>query len=135
MNILATIPKTKFKQWATAERVCRMCDGTTPHTRAGWPEEEHDEVPEGAPWFWLINCTALPKKIIPGESVCFMIFDGQVRGYFDIVDTDTSENWRAKHALGKQRNTQCIVMANWHPVVNGQSMKGCQGYSYTPMRP
>ena len=135
MNIVATIPKTKFKNWATAERVCRMCDGTTPHKRAGWPDDDFEEEEEGTPWFWLINSAALPTKVVPGESVCFMVFDGQVRGYFDIVDTDVSENWREKHAIGKQRTTQCLVMANWHPVDEGHLMTGFQGYRYTPMRP
>jgi len=133
-NIVATIPKTKFKDWATAERVCKMCDGTTLHKHAGWPESEHEAEEEGSPWYWLINCVALPSKIGLGESVCFMVFDGQIRGYFDIVDTDTSENWRTKHPIGKKRTTECVVMANWHPI-EPIAHTGFQGYRYTELRP
>jgi hypothetical protein len=131
-NIVATIPKTKFKDWATAERVCSMCDGTTNRKSTGYPENEQHED-EGSPWFWLINTTNLPKHT--GEdSVCFMVFDGRIRGYFDIVDTDKSENWRSRHAIGKKRETQCVVMANWHPGDYGPR-PGTQGWGYIDLQP
>jgi hypothetical protein len=120
-NIVTTIPKSKFANWAAAERTCRMCDGTT---------ERNGE----SPWFWLINTNSLPKDIVVGESVCFMVYDGLVRGYFNIVDTDISENWRDKHGIGKPRITKCIVLANWHPIADKQPVTGFQGYRYTPMR-
>lgn len=118
-NILTTIPRSKFPNWATAERVCKKCDGV------GYPHR--------SAWFWLVNCTRLPTQSGPG-AVCFMIFDGKVRGYFDIVDTDQSENWRGKHEIGKARTTQCLVLANWHPY-DGPEMPGFQGYRYTELRP
>lgn len=120
INIVATIPKSKFPNWQVAERVCVMCDGETDRGNGEW--------------FWLINCQNLPTKIEVGQSVCFMVFDGQIRGYFDIVDTDLSENWRDRHDIGKERSTHCVVMANWHPIAP-QPHTGFQGFRYTDLRP
>lgn len=120
-NILTTIPKSKFKSWEIAERTLKMCDGTT-------------EWDENGPWFWLINTNNLPKSMVLGESVCYMVFDGVVRGYFDIVDSGLSENCRWTHDIGKMRNTKCIVMANWHPCKN-LTYTGFQWWRYTEMRP
>jgi hypothetical protein len=119
INILTTIPKSKFPDWPTAERVLRRCNG------------EEDENGDG--WYWLINTNNLPKKS-GVDAQCFMIFDGLVRGYFDIVDTDKSENWRDKHEIGKERSTKCLVMANWHPVSPVPHV-GFQGWRYTTLRP
>jgi len=83
--------------------------------------------------FWLINTNNLPKKSEIG-NLCYMVFDGMIRGYFDIVDFDESENWREKHGIGKKRNTKCIVMANWHPI-KPVPYVGFQGWRYTEMRP
>jgi hypothetical protein len=130
-NIVATIPKGKFKDWATAEKVCSMCDGTTKRKFTGWPETEDAE--EETEWFWLINTTNLPKHT-GKDSVCFMVFDGRIRGYFDIVDTDKSENWRNRHAIGKKRETNCVVMANWHPGDYGPK-NGFQGWNYIDLQP
>ena len=106
-NLLATIPKGKFPDWATAERVCQRCDGTT-----DWGNGE---------WFWLINCRNLPTQSGIGAQ-CFMVFDFYIRGYFDVVDTDESD-------------TKCLVLANWHPIEPYIVQKGFQGYRYTELRP
>lgn len=120
-NILSTIPKSKFKDWPTAERVCKMCDGET-----NWNGD-------GA-WFWLLNSQNLPTESGIG-ALCYMIYDGVVRGYFDVVDTDQTENWRDKHDIGKERTTKCLVLANWHPIDKPVEHKGFQGYRYTELRP
>ena len=121
-NIVTTIPKSKFKDWRTCERTVTLCDGETPRNN------------DGQPWFWTINTMNLPKDIEIGQSVCYMIFDGKIRGYFDLVDTDISENWRNRHDIGKPRVTKCIVMANWHPCPN-LPMHGFQGWRYTELKP
>lgn len=121
-NLLTTIPKSKFKTWADCERVLNLCDGE-PHGRR-------------RAMFWLINCTHLPKKDLT-DSVVFMVFDGKIRGYFHVVDTDKSENWRSRHGIGKERATDCIVMANWRSIPSSQQldMTGFQGWRYTHLRP
>jgi hypothetical protein len=119
-NVLTTIPKSKYPTWEKAEAVLKKCDGST-----RWAG--------GHPWFWLVNVTALPKHSGTG-AVCFMIFDGQVRGYFDIVDTDLTENYRGRHGIGKKRNTQSLILANWHPIPY-IPFTGFQGYRYTELKP
>lgn len=119
-HLLTTIPRAKFPNWATAERTCQWCDGVT-------------DRGDGA-WYWLVNTANLPKQDLK-DKVCFMVFDGRVRGYFDIIETDESENWRDKHGIGKPRNTKCIVMANWHPISNGPEVRGFQGWRYTHLNP
>lgn len=119
-NILTTIPKKKFKSWQECEKVLKKCDGEDKKGRRAM--------------FWVINTAHLPKKIDFAQSVCFLIYDGQVRGYMNIVDTDKSENWRLKHNLGKPRTTDCIVMANWHPITPTPYV-GFQGWRYTELRP
>ncbi len=116
MNILTTIPKAKFSSWKTCERVLRQCDGD-PNTQE----------------FWLINTANLPKKIKP-ESVCYMIYDGKIRGYFHIINTDLSENWREMHDIGKPRNTHCIALATWRPITP-IPYTGFQGWRYTELKP
>ena len=113
-NILTTIPKNAFASWEVAERVCRRCDGTT-----DWGQGE---------WFWTINCLRLPKQLRE-DSVCYMIYDGIVRGYFDIVDTDLAANWT------NGKSGHCLVMANWHPIAPTEEQKGFQGYRYTDLCP
>ena len=120
-NIVTTIPKSKFPDWPTCERTVNLCDGETPRHR-------------GQPWFWTINTMNLPKDTEVGKSVCYVIYDGKIRGYFDLVDTDVSENWRNRHDIGKPRNTKIIVLANWHPFPN-LPMRGFQGWRYTELRP
>ncbi len=135
-NILTTIPKGKFANWATAERVCKMCDGTTERTARGFPEATEGEHEEGdtSPWFWLINTVNLPKALSDG-AVCFMVYDGLIRGYFDIVDTDLSKNWGRHCESLPARSTQCMVMANWHPLSEPISQGGFQGWRYTELHP
>lgn len=124
-NIISTIPKHKFSSWETGKTICEMCDGTT-------KRQFYDEDP--AEWFWLINVAALPTKVVPGESVCYMVYDGMVRGYFDIIKTDDSRNWGSHDPDLVNRDTKCLVMANWHPCTPFP-MKGFQGYRYTDKRP
>lgn len=121
-NILTTIPKHRYDSVDECLENLRMCTG------------EEDE--EGQWWFWLINCAHLPnqKKVVSGESVCYLVYDGHIRGYLDIVDMDLSENYRDKHRLGKKRNTYCVVMANWHPITPIPH-QGFQGWRYTELRP
>jgi hypothetical protein len=121
MNLLTTIPKSAYRDWETCERVCRRCDGETE-----W---------DGSLWFWLINCQNLPTKIDTGESVCFMIYDGFIRGYFHIVDTDKAIRWhRHKEKHGKPRTGFVVVMATWRPITPIPHT-GFQGYRYTELRP
>lgn len=120
-NILTTIPKNKYPSWEGCEQVLRRCDGETEWHLLG-------------PQFWLINTNKLPKDIAVGESVCYMVYDGMIRGYLHIVDTDNSENYRWTHRLGKMRNTKCIVMVNWRPITP-VPYTGFQGWRYTDLRP
>jgi hypothetical protein len=120
-NVLTTIPKGRFPSWEVAERTLMRCDGET-------------EWNGGQPWFWLVNCHALPKQSGVG-AVCYMVYDGLVRGYMDIVDTDVTENWRSRHGIGKRRNTSSLILANWHPLHEEVGQRGFQGYRYTELRP
>lgn len=113
-NILSTIPKGAFASWEVAERVCQRCDGTT-----DWGKGE---------WFWTVFCQNLPTQITL-DSVCYMTYDGVIRGYFDIVDTEAASNWK----YGKKGFV--MVMANWHPIPHRHHQKGFQGYRYTELRP
>lgn len=112
-NIVTTIPKSKFKTWEVCERTCRMCNGE--------PREDGDT------WWWLINTQRIPAKDIVG-SVCFMIYDGMIRGYFDIVDINPAKEWH------DDRTGYSIIMANWHPY-EGPEMKGFQGWRYSALQP
>ncbi len=115
MNVLTTIPKSKYPNWATCERVLRRCVGD-----------------EGL-GYWLVNCQRLPTKCGIG-GLCYMIYDGQIRGYMDIVDTGETEGWRDRHNIGKPRNTLSLILANWHPIPP-IPYTGFQGYRYTALRP
>lgn len=119
-NLLTTIPKSKFKDWKVCERTCQMCDGETLHF-------------DGERWFWIINTQRKPQKDIIG-SVCFMIYDGKVRGYFDIVSIDDAEDWQHYSEPDNIRSGYSVVMANWHPF-NGPELIGFQGWRYTHLRP
>lgn len=118
-NIIATIPKGRFKTWELAERVCKQCDGET----------ERD----GKVWFWTIYLTRMPKSQLIG-SVCYMIFDGLIRGYFHIVDIDDPEGWEFHSGKG-QTSGKVLVMANWVSVHGLPEMTGFQGWRYTALQP
>jgi len=120
-NLITTIPQSKFRTWAHGERVCILCDGETPRQ-------------EGEPWFWIINTQRLPKKDIV-DSVCYMIYAGRVRGYFDIVSIDAAEDWQHYSDPAHIRKGYSIVLANWHPVAAGDEITGFQGWRYTPLTP
>lgn len=115
-NIVTTIPRNRYNTWQDCERDLLATDGSE---KGG---------------FWLINTTHLPKNGCIG-TVCFMVFDGQVRGYFDVVDTQLTEDCRSFHRIGKRRTTQSIIMANWHPISRGNYLTGFQGWRYTALRP
>ncbi len=90
-NLLSTIPKSKYKSWEQCLLVLQCCDGTTKR--------------QGKEWFWLINTKSLPKETGIGAQV-FMIYDGLIRGYFDLVGIDTTENCQQNglgycHVLGE----------------------------------
>ena len=112
-NVVATIPKSRFASWSQCLATCKACDGEQ--------------------YYWLVNTANLPKQSGTG-AVCFMVYDGQIRGYFDIVDTGPTEKYRKIHRIGKRRNTQSLLLANWHPY-NGPAMTGFQGWHYTELKP
>lgn len=115
-NVLVTIPKSKFPSWGLAEQECQACTGEGPRT------------------FWLVNMKSLPSASGVGAQ-CFMVFDGFVRGYFDIVDAGPTESYRALHGIGKPRTTQSLVLANWHPIASTVQQTGFMGCRYTELRP
>lgn len=117
-NIVTTIPKSRFPDWQKAEAECLICDGETIHPGYGY-----------AP-FWTVRCQRGPTKPIVGGQ-CYMIFDGRIRGYFDIVDIDDVKNW-SFHTPTKAGSV--IVLANWHPVSGGPEMVGFQGWRYSALR-
>lgn len=117
-HIVTTIPKSKY---ATLEE-CELALSTTDGEDGG---------------FWLINTSHLPVFFKDGykdDMVCYMVYDGYIRGYFNIVDVSLSENYRKLHRIGKRRTTKCIVMANWHPIKPVESI-GFQGWRYTTLTP
>ena len=114
-NVLSTIPKSRYYSWNDCQADLESCDGD-----------------EGG--FWLINVARKPLHADIG-SLCYMIFDGQIRGYMDVVDAGLTESFRNVHRIGKKRNTYSLVMANWHPIDKVIYKKGFQGYRYTELRP
>ena len=117
-NIIATIPSGRFKTWEAAEEVVRHCDG--------------EGADKGKERFWTLRMPRPPKQNLIG-SLCYMVGFGQVRGYFDIVDLDLAKNWdRYKE---QRPNGFVLVLANWHPLIDGPEMGGFQGWRYTNLRP
>ncbi len=110
MNILATIPKYKFDKWEILERILKSCDGA-----------DYDQD------VWLINLPKKPLKL-DEDSVCFMVYDGLIRGYFYIIAIEPAVNW---FHYNQRREGYSIIMCNWHPISNGEAMKGFQGWRYT----
>ncbi len=111
---MATIPAKKYGGWKKVEGLARSCTG-------------------GPGRYWLVNVTHLPSQI-KEDSVCYMVCEGFVRGYFNIVDTGPTESFRNVHRIGKKRTTQSIVLANWHPI-DPVEQKGFQAYRYTQLSP
>ena len=116
MNILSTIPKSRYNSWLECFYDLNESDGSD----------------EGG--FWLINVQALPTKTKVGDF-CYMIYDGYIRGYFSIVDMKWTEDCRSFHRIGKKRNTYSLVMCNWHSLTLPMEAKGFQGYRYTQLSP
>ncbi|HEY0108788.1 MAG TPA: hypothetical protein VGB67_04115 [Fibrella sp.] len=113
MNIISTIPKSKYRSWAECEAVLRQCDG------------EDD--------FWLVNTMNLPKKAGIGD-LCYMVYDGMIRGYFHIVDIQPTESFRSTHRIGKRRITDSLQLVNWFSITPIPKV-GFQGWNYTALRP
>lgn len=118
-NIVATIPKSRFPNWNAAKSVIERCDGETI-----WPGQKR------AQW-WTIRMPHLPKENLIG-SLCYMVYDGQIKGYFDIVDADDAINWAWQNK--RNQKGKVLICANWHPIPNGPEMKGFQGWRYTALR-
>ena len=110
-NIIATIPKSRFKTWESAEAVVQRCDGEN--------------------GFWTIRMPQPPKDNLIG-SFCYMIYNGVVKGYFDIVDLDIASNfpWHQE----RQQRGHVLVCANWHSMNGGPEVNGFQGWRYTALR-
>ncbi|WP_338871757.1 hypothetical protein WBJ53_26220 [Spirosoma sp. SC4-14] len=117
-NIIATIPKGRFKNWLLAERVCKMCDGET--------------IRDGQKMYWTIRLPRPPKQSLVG-SLCYMIYAGQVRGYFHIVDLDMASNWEWHNE--RDQTGYVLVMVNWVSISGLPEMNGFQGWRYTALRP
>ncbi|MBN8821293.1 MULTISPECIES: hypothetical protein [unclassified Spirosoma] len=124
-NLLTTVPKSRFKDWETAERVLRRCDGET------------DFGEEGSEWLWFIRTSHLPKKPLD-ESVCFMIYDGLVRGYFHIIEKASSRKWvDLGYLLEDKPSPYVVVLAHWTTLPKSRQVEatGFQGWRYTALRP
>jgi hypothetical protein len=147
MNMITCIRADNFSKWKPHpkdghdERIVRymsMHDGETlRHTREVDGQLMDWVGAGGRPWYWMCRTSSgLPKKIVVGESVCFISFKGLVIGYFDIVATGTLGEYSFDPA---ERNTewgqqQGVIMANWHPGHYGPE-PGFQGWHYTELRP
>lgn len=124
MNIVATIPKSRFKTYELAERTLRRCDGET-----DWGEEL------GSAWLWFIRTNHLPKKM---PDVCYMTYDGKIRGYFHVIETSTAQKWIDRGYLLEDKPSQYVlVLAHWHSLPKSEqiNLKGFQGWHYTHLNP
>lgn len=130
MNIIATIPRSKFKTWELAERILRRCDGET-----DWDEVDREGTAQGSAWLWFIRQARPPKKDLK-DSVCFMVYGGRVRGYFHVVSSDTTQEWVDKGYLLKHKPSgYVVVLANWVSLPRSEQidMTGFQGWRYTEL--
>lgn len=125
-NLIVTIPKSKFKSYAIAERVLLRCDGVT-----NWGADGNEMM-------WFIRLPRLPKKPVK-DCVCLMVYDGKIRGYFHILSVDPISVWEAEgYEFYDHKASQYVVaMANYVPLQPGQQIerKGFQGWRYTHLRP
>ena len=131
-NILATIPKSKFKTWPLAERVLKRCDGVT-----DWDEVDREGTNQGKEWLWFVRSIVKPKGPFD-DSVCFMIYGGRVRGYFHIISSSTTQEWIDKgYLLEDKPSGYVFVLANWVSLPESQQveMTGFQGWRKTALRP
>lgn len=125
-NLLITIPKSRFKTWELAERILKRCDGET-----DWNEVDWEGTNQGKEWLWFIRTSHLPK-----DSVCYMLYDGIVRGYFHVIEKAESKKWvDLGYLLEDKPSPFVIVLAHWHPVNTGVQMIGFQGWRYTALQP
>lgn len=111
-NIITTVPQKKFKSWPEAEQAFKRCDGSS---------KFH---------YWLINTPLPPAKDVVG-SLCYIVFDGKVRGYFTIVDRAPVTEWdHYNDAIEKNRTGESMIMANWVSIADGPFTNGFQGWRY-----
>ena len=131
-NLLTTIPKSRFKTYELADRVLRRCDGIT-----DWDEVDRSGTKQGKEWLWFIRTARPPRKQID-NSVCFMIYDGRVRGYFHIVSSTGAQEWIDKgYLLEDKSSTHVVVLVNYVALPFSQQveMTGFQGWRYTALQP
>lgn len=113
-NILTTIPKSKYRTLEEFESAVTRCDGSSKFR------------------FWLVNTNHLPAES-PVDAQCYLVFDGFIRGYFTIMETDVTENWRGWHGIGKARTTKSMIMCTWRPITP-IPYKGFMGWRYTQLK-
>ncbi|ARK08856.2 hypothetical protein A6C57_00225 [Fibrella sp. ES10-3-2-2] len=104
----------------------RRCDGVT-----DWGGEE------GSEWLWFVRMMRKPRKDLT-DSVCYLIYDGRVRGYFHIVSSTPAQEWIEKgYLLEDKASTHVVVLANWVslPQAEQLEMTGFQGWRYTHLSP
>lgn len=118
MNILTTIPRSKFRTWADCRRSLQRCTG--------------EPNAEGECWYWRINTHRKPQKDLTG-AVCFLVYAGRVRGYLHLIDIAPKGDWDWNNAEEKRAAYE-IVMAVFRPF-DGPEMTGFQGWRYTQLRP
>lgn len=144
MNIITTIPKRYFAQWKPVPgdprivRYLEMHDGETLRrfTKANGCESNRAQL-EPKPWYWMFTASSgFPTKVKYGDC-CFMVYDGQVIGYFTIVALTTKGDhaWHpAEDEPLADADANAVVMATFH-AGNYGPMKGFQGWRYTELRP
>lgn len=116
-NILTTVPRKKYKDWPEAEQAFIRSDGRSKYH------------------FWLVNTPWPPKKNVI-DSLCYIIFEGKVRGYFTIVDRAPVAEWdHHNNAIEQERTGESLIMANWVGISDGPFMSGFQGWRYTQLTP
>lgn len=73
---------------------------------------------------------------IPKDTTCercYIVYDGRIRGYNEIISVEEQENYAVKDPLtGKYWSAGIYIVRNplWHPLKAGPEMKGFQGYRY-----
>lgn len=144
MNVITTIPKRYFAQWKPVpgdpriNRYLDMHDGSIERRFLkcnGYGSDRGELEPK--PWYWMVTMSqGYPTKVKLGDC-CFMVYDGQVIGYFSIVDMEKRRKYwwvPDDDTEAKGGDDDCLVLATWTPGNYG-SMTGFQGWRYTELRP
>ncbi len=112
-HVLFTLPKSKFPTWPHALEYLRNLGGNRYH---------------------LINSLHLPEQA--DRVCCFLVYNGLVRGYLQVVATGPTEDFRHLHRIGKPRKTQSLVLTAWRPYEGPVvQIQGFQGWRYTDLQP